>query len=292
MKRISGVLIGLVALAAIAVLVFTSMVCMVDPGFSGVQVRLGAVSDKVLDSGFHFKDPFTKVVQMSNKEQMRQQDMVSFSRDVQEVALQLNVNFRLNRPASAQMYKDVGTDYVSIVMAPRVLEITKNVIAEYTAEMIVAQREIISRSIRDQLSAEMEQYGITVQQVSVADVDFNDAYTNAVEAKQVATQNKLQAAIEQERALAEAANQQAREKLAADTQAYRVRQEADANAYSIQSEAEATAEANRKIAESLTPELIEYQQILQWNGMLPQVQLGNGAAGGSTGAVSPIIDLR
>lgn len=41
--------------------------------------------------------------------------------------------------------------------------------------------------------------------------------------------------------------------------------------------ADAEAEANKKIAESLTPELIEKQKIDKWNGDVPKVQGGNAA---------------
>lgn len=44
---------------------------------------------------------------------------------------------------------------------------------------------------------------------------------------------------------------------------------------------EAEAEANRKIADSLTPELIEKLKYEQWNGELPQVQ----------GSNTPIVDV-
>ena len=39
--------------------------------------------------------------------------------------------------------------------------------------------------------------------------------------------------------------------------------------------ADAEAEANKKIADSLTPELIEKIKYEQWNGELPQVQGSN-----------------
>ena len=48
-------------------------------------------------------------------------------------------------------------------------------------------------------------------------------------------------------------------------------------------EAEAEAEANRKIAESLTPELIEKQKIDKWNGEVPKIQGSN---------TSTIVDTR
>lgn len=39
--------------------------------------------------------------------------------------------------------------------------------------------------------------------------------------------------------------------------------------------ADAQAEANRKIAESLSDSLIEYQKIQKWDGRLPTVSGGN-----------------
>ena len=51
-------------------------------------------------------------------------------------------------------------------------------------------------------------------------------------------------------------------------------EEGEAEAQLIAAEAE--AKANRKIAESLTPELIEKIKYDKWNGSVPQVQ-GSGA---------------
>ena len=45
--------------------------------------------------------------------------------------------------------------------------------------------------------------------------------------------------------------------------------------------AEAEAEANRKISESLTPELVEKIKLEKWNGTVPQVQ----------GSATPIINV-
>ncbi len=57
----------------------------------------------------------------------------------------------------------------------------------------------------------------------------------------------------------------------------KIKAEGEAEAKKIAAE----AEANRKIAESLTPELIEKIKYEHWNGELPQVQ----------GNATPIIDI-
>lgn len=46
--------------------------------------------------------------------------------------------------------------------------------------------------------------------------------------------------------------------------------DAEANAKQIMIKAEAQAKANQILAQSLTPEFVQYQAILKWNGQLPQ----------------------
>jgi len=65
-----------------------------------------------------------------------------------------------------------------------------------------------------------------------------------------------------------------REKIAAEADAEVRRMQAEADAYAIEIKAEAEAEANKAIAASLTPELIDYEYATGWNGELPDTMLG------------------
>ena len=142
-----------------------------------------------------------------------------------------------------------------------------DIIAETVAAPIVSQ-------LRDE---EMERYGINIISVSIENIDFTDAFTDAVEAKQVAQQSKLKAEIEQDQATMEAQQAASRKKIAAEAEANVKKINADAAAYSIRAEAEAKAEANKQIAESLTDGLIKYTEISQWNGQLPTYMAGEGS---------------
>ena len=68
---------------------------------------------------------------------------------------------------------------------------------------------------------------------------------------------------------------QDKEKAAIEAEQAKITAEGKAEATRIKADAE--AEANKKIAESLTPELIEKQKIDKWNGDVPKVQGGNAA---------------
>ena len=81
---------------------------------------------------------------------------------------------------------------------------------------------------------------------------------------QIAQQNAARQKIENEAAIAKAE---------ADKQVAITNAEAEAQKTSIA--AEAQAEANRKIADSLSDTLIEYQKVQKWDGKLPTVSGGN-----------------
>ncbi len=131
----------------------------------------------------------------------------------------------------------------------------------------------------------MEKYGINIISVSIENLDFTDAFTDAVEAKQVAAQKKLQAEIEQSQKTMETEQQAERQRIQAEAEAAVAKIEADAAAYATRVKAEAEAEANKLIAESLTPELIEFQEVQNWNGELPQF------VSGDSGTMLPILDM-
>lgn len=92
----------------------------------------------------------------------------------------------------------------------------------------------------------------------------DDAYNEAIQQKSIAQQNADKQKIENEAAIAKAE---------ADKQVAITNAEAEAQKTSIA--AEAQAEANRKLAESLSDTLIDYQKIQKWDGKLPTVSGSN-----------------
>ena len=106
-----------------------------------------------------------------------------------------------------------------------------------------------------------------------------------MEAKQVAAQKKLQAEIEQQQATMEAQQAAERQRITAEAEANVKKIEADASAYATKVRAEAEAEANKKLAESITDDLISWTQVNQWNGELPTYM------NGGSGTTLPILNL-
>ncbi|MBR3108298.1 MAG: prohibitin family protein [Clostridia bacterium] len=275
-KGMTGLILAVVIIL-IALVVFFRCTVQIDTGYTAIVTTFGKVEDYTMEAGFHFKSPFQEIILMDNREQKTPFSTQAFSSDIQQVDIIGSINYAINKSTAMTLFKEVGTDYFNKLINPRMLENTKAVFSKYTAENLVSAREQLSIQIRDNLSREMERYGISIISVSIENIDFTDAFTDAVEAKQVAAQRKLQAEIEQEQKTMETQQQAERQKIEADAKAAVVKINADAEAYSTRVKAEAEAEANQKIAESLTENLIEFTQINQWNGQLPTYVSGNAA---------------
>lgn len=278
--------ITIVALALVVVLALYGLCTSIVPtGYTGILTTFGKVADYTLDAGFHLKSPFQEVTLMDNREQKSAFNTQAFSSDIQQVQVMGSINYNIDKSTAMNLFKDVGTDYFRILVSPRLLENLKAVFSEYTAEELISSREKLSIKTRGVMQQEMDDYGINIISVSIEDIDFADAFTDAVEAKQVAQQSKLKAEIEQEQATMEAQQAAARQQIAAEAEASVKKINADAAAYAIRAEAEAKAEANKQIAESLTDELISYTQITQWNGQMPTYMAGAGSE------TVPVLDL-
>ena len=275
-----------VLLAALAL----GSVTVVPTGYTGIITTFGRVEQRTLSAGAHLILPWQEVVKMDNRTQKVQITTQAFSSDIQQVDLQLSVNYCIDQETAQELYRTVGVGYYDNVMYPRILENTKAVFSQYSAENLIAMRNALSDMIAANTAEDMKPYGITIVSIAIEDIDFTDAFTAAVEAKQVAAQNKLTAETEQaqktmeEEALARraiiAANAEAEKAvIAANAELEVVKIQAEAALYAGEKE----AEMNKRISESLTADLIRYYWIKQWNGMLPSTVLGEG--------MSTIIDL-
>ena len=193
----------------------------------------------------------------------------------------MSVNYCIDQNTARELYRTVGKNYYENIMFPRIQENIKAVFSQYTAEALISNRETLSNSVADLMRNDMSSYGITIISIAIEDIDFTDAFTNAVEAKQVAAQNKLTAETQQAQKTMEQEAEAERAIIAANAQAEQdiIAAKADLEVVKIQADAalyagEREANMNERIAAALTPDLINYYWIKQWDGELPTTVLG------------------
>ena len=251
------------------VFIITSCVSYVPTGYTGIVTTFGKVHENTLDAGIAFHLPWQNVVKMDNREQRVPFQLAAFSKDIQQVDVQGSLNYNIDKATAMNLYRDVGTEYPTILINPRVQEDVKIIIAKYTAENLIENRQNAADAIYELLKSELAPKGINVISLAVENIDFTDAFESAVEAKQVATQEKQKAKTQQEQQTMEEEQKAERARIAAQAQADVEKINADAEAYALKVKAEAESEANKKLNASLTEQLINYNQILKWDGKLP-----------------------
>lgn len=263
-------IISAIAGILIALAIFTaSCIRSVPTGHTGVVTTFGKVENYTLDAGIHFMKPWVKVVKMDNRVQKNTLQLACFSSDIQEVNISYTINYQIDKANAMNIYKSVGTSYYDTIIAPNITEAVKEVTALYTAENLVNCREEISSKVENVLAERLLKHNVEVVNTAIEDMDFTDAFTDAVEAKQVAQQNKLKAETVAEQKVVEAEAAARVKTVEAQAKAEADKIAADAEAYQIKTKAEAEAEANNKVAQSLTNTLIDYEYAQNWDGKLP-----------------------
>ena len=264
----------IVTMSAIALVIVILCMCSfvkVPTGHTGVITTFGRVENYTFDAGVHFKAPWQKVIKMDNRIQKHSVELSCFSSDIQEVTVNYTLNYQISKANAMTIYATIGKEYFDTVITPNISEAVKVSTAKFTAESLVNDRSELAVSIEENLTELLLKYNIEVIGTSIEDIDFTDAFTNAVEAKQVAQQEKLKAQTVAEQKVIEA-------NASAEVKKINV----DAEAYEIQVRADAEAEANKKINASLSQNLIDYVRANAWDGKYPTYYGGDGA----------LIDLR
>ena len=217
---------------------FLGFIKTVPTGSTGIVTTFGRIENITLDAGIHFMLPWQKVVNMDNRTQKQSIEMPCFSSDIQEVNVIYTVNYQINKANAQEIYRTIGKEYFDKIVMPKALEAVKSVFAKYTAEALVESRANLSKEIEAILVDDLSKQNIQITATSIENIDFTDAFTNAVEAKQVAEQNKLKAQTEQAQATLEAQAQAERQviKAQADADASILAAKADAEVAKISSD--------------------------------------------------------
>lgn len=255
--------------ALAVVLIVISCVSFVPTGYTGIVTTFGKVENGTKDAGVVVKAPWQSIVKMDNRVQEVSIDLSAFSSDIQEVATSVTVGYRINQANAMTIYKEVGRKYEDVLILPRVPEVVKAVVAHYDASSLISNRDAVAEQMDAQLRSVLAQYNIDLSYISITNFDFTDIFTDAVEAKVKAQQEKEKAETDAEKRRVEAQATADADLIAAKAEAEKSKVAADAELYAAQKK----AEANDALTDSLDSNLLEYYRITGvdalWDGKLP-----------------------
>ena len=237
-----------IILIALAVIILaTSLFYEVPAGNIGVVLRFSAV-DRVTYPGINIKLPIVeRVVFMNVRTQKDEVQATAMSENLQVVTSQIAVNYHMDGTRAQDVFENVGADYANIIVAPAIQNTFKAVTAQFTAEELITKRDEVRLLAELELTKQLEQYFIIVENFNIVNFDFSIEYQQAIEAKQVAQQQV----------------ETSKQKLA----------QAEIDAQTVIAQAKGQADAQKALNDTgaLTPEYLQYLFLTKWNGILPQV---------------------
>lgn len=234
----------------------------VDTGYRGIETRFGEVVGSPLPEGLHFYNPFTtNITEFKVQQETWNSSSAIFTKDNQRVDVKFAITFAPNDKAVTSIYKDVGREEALIekIIKPTVLGSLQSEIGKIVADEVNQKKDTVSKTALATLKDNLAAKNVLVLDLNLTDVDFDDAYEKAAEAKVVAIQEAAKAKNETVK-IEEEAKQSV------------VTAKAQAEAMRIQSE-----------ALSKNQNLIQYELAKKWDGKLPQYQFGSSV---------PLIDMK
>ena len=228
----------------------------VDTGEVAVVKHLGKAK-MVRTSGTYFDFWMTNSYQKyDGKVQSIDIKTASYYTDAQTMDLQMTLQYKILTDKAMEIASQYGSlEALTTRINAIATEKAKAVLSEHKAMDIIANRQQISPAVEETIRAAIgEEYYVNVTAVVLTNIDFSDAFEQAVEEKMIAEQKQLKADYENQTKVANA--------------------EAEAKAKVVQAEAE--AKANELLEQALTDKIIAKIYADKWDGKLPEVVGGDG----------------
>lgn len=234
----------------------------IDAGYEGLLIKQygedKGVSDVTLVTGRVTYNPLTEnVEQIPLFVQTVDYDPFTVNdKDGSVFTVDPTLSIKVIKGMSPAIYQKYRRD-VDVIVATTILNYIKDAYRlqfnKYSTNDVISKREELDTNVQNAITAQLEKEGFHLEQLT-SGLKYPDIITNAVNAKNEATQKAMQ--IENQLRAAEA---QAKIQIAT----------AEGKAQSLIIQAKADAEANKLRQQSLTSLLVQQQYIEKWNGQLP-----------------------
>jgi len=186
-------LVGLGVLAFVIVILLLSSVTRVGTGHVGVLTLFGKVQPgEPLGEGLHLINPLKTNNELSVQTQTLKESASVPSSEGLMMALDTSLIYHLNPNSAAEVFQKIGADYENVVVEPTLRSAIREATASHTANALyTGEREMVAKQIYDQVSSQLKERGLTVENVLLRDIQLPATLKSAIEAKQQAEQESL-----------------------------------------------------------------------------------------------------
>ncbi len=220
----------------LAVILFFSCVVSIPTGNVGILTLFGRVTGETLGEGIHLINPLKAVQKLSIQTQSVKESANVPSNEGLILALDTSLLFHLDRTKAADVFQKVGPNYVEKIVEPTLRAAIRASTSSHTANALYTNaRELVQQQIHDELSVQLLERGVIVENVLLRDVQLPALLKGSIEAKQQAEQDALRMSF-----ILQKEKQEAERK---------------------RIEAQGIADFQRIVAQGISPQLLEWKGI-------------------------------
>ena len=186
-------LIGLGIAAFLLVILLFSSITRVGTGHVGVLTLFGKVQQgETLGEGIHLINPLKTNNELSIQTQTLKESASVPSSEGLMMSLDTSLIYHLNPERAAEVFQKIGADYENVVVEPTLRSAIRESTASHTANALyTGEREMVAKQIYDQVSTQLSQRGLVVENVLLRDIQLPATLKASIEAKQQAEQEAL-----------------------------------------------------------------------------------------------------
>ena len=200
MKRIKNLMV--------IVLVVPLLCCcaIIKPGEVGVKRKLGKLSDKVLEQGAHFYNPFvTRVVKTPTRTVNLEVNLSIPSKEGLNIGSQISILYKVNKERVPYLIEDIGSNYEEIIRNV-FRSASADICSQYMAkDMHSGNRAEIEKEIANTMNKTLGDRGIAIESVLLKSIQLPPGLYGSIENRMEAEQEalRMQYVLEQEKLEAE-----------------------------------------------------------------------------------------
>lgn len=178
-----------IGLLSAGILVKSTFYC-VDGGQRALVFdRFSGIRPEVFGEGLHFVFPGIQwPIFFDIRTSARVITSKTGTKDLQTINIDIRILYKPDIEFLPSIYLNLGKDYHDRVLPSIGNEVLKSIVAQYNAEQLLTQREVVSREIRERLTQRASEFHIVLEDVAITHLAFGPEFTQACEQKQVAQQ--------------------------------------------------------------------------------------------------------
>lgn len=177
-----GIVLAFAAL--LGLLALFQLVAIVPAGHVGIIDTFGNVSERVLQPGISLVNPFASIKSLSVQTQELKETMEVPSKEGLAMLLEVSVLYRLDPTKARNVYKEIGTNYVNVLLIPNFRSVVRDATASNDAKTLyTSQRAVLATKIQTDLASLVASKGVIVESTPLRKIGLPNELSIAITEK-------------------------------------------------------------------------------------------------------------